>query len=79
MITQYEAVSDNETRVYAQCDLDGTEDSMVIPMSIDNFRSAFVRWHNGSLIQNAFPNLNPDEREFLFTGITPEKWKQLFG
>jgi hypothetical protein len=35
-------------------------------------------WQNGALIQNAFPNLTPDQREFLKTGITPEEWKAMF-
>ncbi len=30
-------------------------------------------------IQDILPNLSPDEREFLMTGITPEEWKQIFG
>jgi hypothetical protein len=34
---------------------------------------------NGALLQNAFPNLNADEREFYKTGITGEEWDQLFG
>lgn len=33
---------------------------------------------NGALIQNAFPTLAPDEREFLMTGITPEEWDALY-
>ena len=35
-------------------------------------------WQNGVLIQNAFPNLNADQREFLQTGITAEEWETLF-
>ena len=31
------------------------------------------------LIQNAFPNLSPEEREFIKTGITPEEWDAMFG
>lgn len=31
------------------------------------------------LIQNVFPNLNPDEREFIKTGVTPEEWNAMFG
>lgn len=27
------------------------------------------------LIQDAFPELTPDEREFILTGITSEEWK----
>ena len=33
----------------------------------------------GALLQNAFPNLSADEREFLKTGITSEEWESLFG
>jgi hypothetical protein len=33
----------------------------------------------GALLQDAFPNLNPDEREFIKTGITAEEWDSLFG
>ena len=36
-------------------------------------------WQSGVLIQNAFPNLSPDEREFLKTGITAEEWEAMFG
>lgn len=28
------------------------------------------------LIQDAFPNLTPGQREFLMTGITEEEWDQ---
>jgi hypothetical protein len=37
------------------------------------------RWQNGELIQIAMPNLSPDEREFLMTGITAEEWADTFG
>jgi hypothetical protein len=33
----------------------------------------------GVLLQDAFPNLSPDEREFIKTGITPEEWDDAFG
>jgi hypothetical protein len=33
----------------------------------------------GVLLQDAFPNLSPDEREFIKTGITPEEWADTFG
>jgi hypothetical protein len=35
-------------------------------------------WASGELIQNAFPDLSPDDREFLKTGITAEEWEQLY-
>lgn len=30
------------------------------------------------LIQDAFPHLSADEREFLLTGIHPKEWDELF-
>lgn len=33
----------------------------------------------GALVQDAFPNLTPAEREFILTGITPEEWDDVFG
>ena len=30
-------------------------------------------------IQDVFPELNADEREFLKTGITAEEWAEMFG
>ena len=32
----------------------------------------------GKLIQEAFPYLTPDGREFILTGITPEEWDAIF-
>lgn len=31
------------------------------------------------MIQDAFPKVSPDEREFIMTGITSEEWNKLFG
>ncbi len=37
-------------------------------------------WRNSrTLIQDAFPDLTADQREFLLTGATPEEWKSVFG
>ena len=33
----------------------------------------------GMLVQNVFPNLNKEEREFLISGITPDEWNNTFG
>ncbi len=32
---------------------------------------------DGALIQNAFPNLSADDREFIMTGITAEAWEAM--
>jgi len=34
--------------------------------------------HIRETIQDIFPNLLPDEREFIKTGITSEEWDNLF-
>jgi hypothetical protein len=36
-------------------------------------------WEDGVLIQDAFPDLSDDDREFIMTGITPEEWDAAFG
>ena len=36
-------------------------------------------WLDGMLIQEAMPNLEPFEREFLISGCTPEDWEYLYG
>ena len=36
------------------------------------------RWRGGELIQNVFPNLTPDQREFIMTGVTPAEWAKEF-
>ena len=35
--------------------------------------------HGGTVIQNALPELNVDQREFLMSGATPEEWEAMFG
>lgn len=39
---------------------------------------ALVAWKNGALIQDVLPNLNPNEREMLKTGICPKCWDDMF-
>ena len=36
-------------------------------------------YNQGTLVQNAFPQLNADQREFMLTGITPDEWQAIFG
>ena len=48
-------------------------------MDLDVTKDQFVAWEKGALIQDAFPNLTPDEREFIKTGITPDEWDAMFG
>ena len=46
----------------------------------DEYDSYMSRRRKGTtdLIQNEFPNLSLDDREFIMTGATPEEWDDLF-
>ena len=55
--------------------LSGKVHTLDIPATLEQFAA----YEAGALIQNAFPNLTPDEREFIKTGITPEEWDAAFG
>ena len=43
-------------------------------MELDITQAQLDRWQKGELIQNAFPYLTADEREFIKTGSTPDSW-----
>tara|TARA_R110000822_G_scaffold56343_1_gene142426 strand:- start:277 stop:474 length:198 start_codon:yes stop_codon:yes gene_type:complete len=45
-------------------------------LDVDVDPDTYVKWMEGKagLIQNVFPNLSVDSREFLMTGITPDEW-----
>lgn len=56
---------------------DSAEMDLNIP-EVD-FLVGFNRWKTGGrLVQDAFPTLSAEEREFLISGITPREWNQLF-
>lgn len=47
-------------------------------MDLDITPSQLMAHNCGNLIQDAFPNLTPGEREFIMTGITPQEWDEMF-
>ena len=55
--------------------ISGKTNSMELPIT----NAQLDRWTGGELIQNVFPDLSVDQREFLMTGITPEEWDLTFG
>ena len=49
-------------------------------MELDITQDQLNRYEFGlGLIQDIFPNLSGEEREFIKTGITPKEWEELFG
>lgn len=48
-------------------------------IDLDITAEQLARYENGEeLIQNVFPNLSAEHREFIKTGITPEEWDTTF-
>ena len=55
--------------------LSGKTNTMEINCTADQIR----RYNEGQeFIQDIFPELSPEEREFLISGITPEEWDEIF-
>lgn len=52
--------------------LTGKEHVMDIDVTLDQIHD----YQAGTLLQNAFPHLSAEEREFLKTGITPDEWRE---
>jgi hypothetical protein len=53
----------------------GKENTLDLPVT----RQQIDDWKNSRfLIQDAFPDLTPGQREFLMTGYTEEDWEILF-
>lgn len=46
--------------------------------SLKLYLAGLSLYDNGILIQDAFPFLKENEREFLITGITEEEWNSMF-
>lgn len=55
--------------------LTGKVHTMDLPCTQEQIDS----WRNGELIQNAMPQLDAQQREFLISGSTPEEWDEVFG
>ena len=48
-------------------------------MQLDVTEEQLQRHRNGELIQDVFPHLPAEEREFIMSGITPEEWEKIYG
>lgn len=47
--------------------------------SVEVTEQAWNDYKGGMLVQNAFPNLSADDREFIISGISPKGWADTFG
>ncbi len=62
------------TVVTNPCPVCGERSTVEVPLD------GYIRWQGeGALIQDAFPDFTPDEREVLITGYHPACWDDIFG
>lgn len=74
MIKNYSLIfHDDELTVTAYCIITKKPYSVTVP------KSNFVSYLHGTLVQDAFPTLSKEDREFLISGISPEGWVKTFG
>ena len=59
--------------IIRKCPLTGVQNRKEIAVTEEQIRL----WHEGTLIQDAMPDLTASEREFIKTGITDEVWEDL--
>ena len=50
--------------------LTGTLRTIDLPITGEQY----VRWQSGATIQEAMPQLTPEQREFILTGVTSDEW-----
>ncbi len=53
----------------------GKENTMNLPITQEQLQ----QWQLGGLVQDVFPDLDVNQREFLISGSTPEEWEETFG
>lgn len=58
--------------------LTGKPNTINIPITEDEYKAALAKYRRGGLIQDVFPTLTKDQREFVKTGLTAEDWKVLY-
>lgn len=56
-----------------KCFVTGEEYAVTVPSQ------GLFWYHQGRSMQECFPDLSADAREFLISGTSPKGWKQLFG
>lgn len=59
--------------------LSGKINTISIPLDHTTFERSLIAWRAGVLIQDAFPTLTDDQREFLVSGITYNEWETELG
>lgn len=57
----------------------GKSNSMLVDLPMMQFTLGLQKWlRREGLIQDIFPTLDADTREFIQSGITPSEWAEMF-
>lgn len=64
-------INKNVASKHKLCTVTGEEYIVTVPFD------KFLLWRAGALAQDAFPDLTPDEREFMISGVTPAEWDEM--
>ena len=58
------------------------DNTMVLPVDADRVADWLKARRDdplrAPLVQDAFPELSEEQREFILTGVTPDEWGQLY-
>ena len=73
-ITRANKLGDYQMVVFAISAATGVKHAM--PLEITE--AQVLQWAKGASIQDAMPDLSPEGREFLMTGITQGEWDSMF-
>jgi len=76
-ILETKALGNDKTEISLIRFFDGQVLHFVVPVGRDTFRACLQQWHKGALVQNAFPDLNANQREMLMTGFTEAEMDEL--
>lgn len=53
--------------------------SLVVDADLESLNQSWYNWQmGGQYIQNAFPQLTAEEREFILSGTTAGEWREMF-
>ena len=60
------------------CPLSGKTRTMYLPTEIEKVEKWMTERASCPLVQDMFPELDDDQREFVMTGIAPDSWAALW-
>ena len=79
MHVQFKSFNDSSVTVSRISNFSGKINTMVLPIKPLEFYRLKRQWDKGEYITDVYTMLNPDEREFMISGMTPEEWNKFIG